>query len=224
MSRAFRIPEGGIKELKFTTSGYTVLTDEGTDLLDYYSETGASVTTNAGFGCSVGGGRESNDVLTPFDLKTGVTIPARRYSESFVYSEVWTPSQYPAVIDLFYLYEGFFGGELHKLAPSLTATPFTGLYLSTGATLSWIDIPDISADYLSTVLNFSGSYAFLPKMALEANVRWNRDTDFMEFQYRYRWRFAPLSDFFVVYNEERTGDLDTTFRGLIFKIVGYLAI
>ena len=59
-------------------------------------------------------------------------------------------------------------------------------------------------------------------MALEANVGWNRDTDFLEFQYRYRWRFASLSDFFVVYNEERTGSFDTTFRGLMFKIVVYL--
>ncbi|HLG20860.1 MAG TPA: DUF5916 domain-containing protein [Bdellovibrionota bacterium] len=223
--RSFLFPEYGFSETKVGVQGNFFTSDEMDQFLDYTSQGDITLTSNSGYTYHIVGKHFSDRALNPFVLNSKVTIPAGRYTESNVGFGYFTPSRYAISGSVEYSYGGFYGGTIHTWIPTFTAKPIDGLYLKTDASISRIEIPSLNADYFSSALNFSGSYSFLFKMSIDANVGWNQDNSLLVFQYRYRWHFASLSDLFVVYNEERaSSNLNTSFRGLIFKIVGYFSI
>ncbi|MFH1263231.1 MAG: DUF5916 domain-containing protein [Pseudomonadota bacterium] len=220
VDRAILLPERGIKRLTLETAGNVFSSDEFNALRDWTAIVDGLVETVSGYTFLAAGYLMSQDVLTSFDLKPGVTIPVGRYTHPQLFTQVTTPYQNPITLDLTYKYAGFFGGTIHQWSPTIYGKPFPGLIFKTGAQINWIRLPDLSADYVSNTLNFSGSYSFRPGLALETNSGWNRTDDILELQYRFRWRFAPLSEFFAVYSEERTAsNFSTHLRGLIFKVV-----
>jgi len=65
-------------------------------------------------------------------------------------------------------------------------------------------------------------YAFNPKMSLSALIQYNSDTDQVSSNIRFRLIHHPLSDFYVVYNDQREtkvgiSDRKRSDRSLTFK-------
>lgn len=225
LARDLRLPDQGFRLWQFGLYGENYFSDELDEVLDYYYEGSTTLVSNTGFKIVGTGQRFSDKVTAPFDLKTGVTVPVGRYTETQYAITGFTPNQYVFSSQFKYLYGGFFGGRIHKFQPKLIARPMTALYLRAAADVSVIDIDSIGAGYTATALNFTGHYSFTTKMFFETNVTWNNLQDGLVFQYRYRWRFLPLSDFFAIYKEQRTAsNFDASFRELLFKVTVYFSI
>ncbi|MFH1017725.1 MAG: DUF5916 domain-containing protein [Pseudomonadota bacterium] len=224
LARDLRFPNRGVQLLRFGLYGQQFFNDSVDQAIDYYYEGSSTLLTNGGFQVVGTGQRQSDKVLTPFDLKPGVTVPTGRYSETQYAISFTTPQQYDVAGQFKYLTGGYFGGRIHHFQPKVMLRPFTALYLRTAADVALIGIDRLGAAYTATALNFTGHYSFTTKMFLEANAAWNSVQDALTLQYRYRYRFLPLSDFYIIYREQRTASsMDTVFRELLFKIAVYFA-
>ena len=57
------------------------------------------------------------------------------------------------------------------------------------------------------------------KIFLTTFVQYNDQVDNLNTNIRFQWRFAPVSDLFIVYSENSyTGDFSSKNRGLVVKI------
>ncbi len=91
-----------------------------------------------------------------------------------------------------------------------------------GLTLNWITLPaGLSSVALAkedafqtTVASARTTYMFSPAMAVSALVQYNSTAKSLGSSIRFRWEYAPSSDFFVVYSDGRDTRLGDRFPGL----------
>ncbi len=67
------------------------------------------------------------------------------------------------------------------------------------------------------------NYSFSPRMFLSGLVQYNSGSDTFSTNLRLRWEFAPSSELFLVYTEDRDTDVldrwsDLSNRGLVLKV------
>ena len=67
------------------------------------------------------------------------------------------------------------------------------------------------------------SYSFSPRMFLSGLVQYSTNSDTFSTNLRLRWEYAPGSEIFIVYTEERDTDVFDRFselsnRGLVIKV------
>lgn len=67
------------------------------------------------------------------------------------------------------------------------------------------------------------NYSFSPRMFLSGLLQFNSGTDSFSTNFRLRWEFAPGSELFLVYTEDRDTSVldrwsDLSNRGLVVKI------
>jgi hypothetical protein len=223
--RAFRLPERNIRKLSLIASGGFFVADEIDEILDYSAGPAISLQTNGGYLASLEYVFASDKVLTPFDIEDEVTIPAGRFDSHLVTVTGATPSKYQVSGALAYTFGDYFGGTLHQFGPDLSLQPWHGLSARTIATISRLDFAQFQSDFVAAAVNSAVSYSFTTSMYFDLNLGFNTADDEVLLQYRYRWRFRPLSDFFIVLSEERASDsFASRFRSLIFKVVVFASI
>ncbi|OFW09274.1 MAG: hypothetical protein A3H27_03700 [Acidobacteria bacterium RIFCSPLOWO2_02_FULL_59_13] len=61
------------------------------------------------------------------------------------------------------------------------------------------------------------AYSFNPRMFLNALIQYNSDTNQVSSNIRFRLIHRPLSDLFIVYNEQRDNQRDLTDRTITLK-------
>ncbi|GAG99969.1 unnamed protein product, partial [marine sediment metagenome] len=75
--------------------------------------------------------------------------------------------------------------------------------------------------YSSAVLVLIGprlDITFSDKLSLTTFAQYNNQIDNFNVNIRFQWRFAPVSDFYIVYTENTyPGDFKTKNRGLVAK-------
>lgn len=119
----------------------------------------------------------------------------------------------------------FYNGYRYGLAGylSLRYQPY-GL-ISMSFNYSIIDLP---APYASTDLFLIGpriDLTFTQKMFLTTFIQYNNQSDNININARFQWRFAPVSDFFLVYTDNYySTDLKTKNRGIVMKLTYWLNI
>ena len=76
-----------------------------------------------------------------------------------------------------------------------------------------------AADFVTSLYTLRGNYSFSTNMYLDALMQVNRDTHQVNTNIRFNLMHHPLSDLFIVYNEQRftTPDALRAGRGLIVK-------
>jgi hypothetical protein len=89
------------------------------------------------------------------------------------------------------------------------------------ASVDWsrnvVDLP--GGDFTTDLIGVRADAAFSPKMFLQALLQYNTASETVSTNIRYRFIHHPLSDFYVVYNEERGTEGDTeTQRALSVKV------
>ncbi len=67
------------------------------------------------------------------------------------------------------------------------------------------------------------TYSLTPRTFLSGLVQYNSQSDALSGNFRFRWEWAPGSELFLVYTEERTTDVlsrwsDLSNRGLAIKV------
>ncbi len=223
--RRYRLAQHNINQLNFTLRGSMNFSDEVDDLLDYSVGIRSFVETNSDYTFTLRVDYFSDEVLEVFDIADKVDIPVGRYTEAALEVAATMPERYNIGAFATYRYGGFFGGTIHQFRPGFLVRPLSTLYFNSSANVSLIDIPDLQADFVTAALNSSASYSINQQMYLDANASWNQPDDQLNFQYRFRWRFRPLSDLFVVYSEEREdASFDALFRSFLVKVVVYFNV
>ena len=100
------------------------------------------------------------------------------------------------------------------------------LSLEPSVELNWIDLPDQQAftgQFNQHVARTRVTYSLTPRTFLSGLVQYNSQSDALSGNFRFRWEWAPGSELFLVYTEERTTDVlsrwsDLSNRGLAIKV------
>ena len=70
--------------------------------------------------------------------------------------------------------------------------------------VSYNDVKLPAGDFTTTVVGLRADYAFTPLMFVGGLVQYDSDSDSFSSNLRFRWEYAPGSEFFAVYTDERT--------------------
>ena len=91
---------------------------------------------------------------------------------------------------------------------------------------NWIDLPDQQAfagEFNQHVARTRVTYSLTPRTFLSGLVQYNSGTRRVSGNFRFRWEWAPGSEFFLVFTEERNTDILDRWsaplnRGLVIKV------
>ena len=88
--------------------------------------------------------------------------------------------------------------------------------------VSYNDVKLPAGDFTTTLVGLRADYAFTPLMFVGGLVQYDSDSDSFSSNLRFRWEYAPGSEFFAVYTDERTtlggGYPDLQNRAFVLKI------
>ncbi len=140
-------------------------------------------------------------VQTPFDNVSGVTVPAGNYDHKEAQLVFMTDRRAPLSFSIDSTIGGFFGGNRVSAEP---AVPYrVGEKFS--SELSWdyndISLPVPNGDFKINLGKLRLTYAFTPKIALQALVQYNERDDLVATNLRFSWVQSANAGFFLVYNE-----------------------
>ena len=95
------------------------------------------------------------------------------------------------------------------------------------ASIQWRDVSleILKADFITSVVTVRTNYSFTPNMFLDSLLQYNRTLDLFNANVRFNFIHRPLSDFFIVYNEQRFVEPGSppSGRGIIVKFTRMMA-
>ncbi|MBT8403385.1 MAG: carbohydrate binding family 9 domain-containing protein [Gemmatimonadetes bacterium] len=152
--------------------------------------------------------RDFDRLDVPFEVATDLAVPRGRYT--FTNNRLWfrAGEQRRLSGSVSYQWGAYYHGELKSLSLSQGRLVVTNQFsLEPGVSLNLIDLPEGDSD--QTVFRLRSDYAFSPRMFASALVQYNTATDYLSSNVRFRWEYAPGSELFVVWTDDR----DTGFGG-----------
>ena len=164
--------------------------------------------------------------LTQDERITGATIPAGRYPFGSAQASYSFGPQRFLSGNVSARYGTFYDGHLASAGISrgrIVVIP--QLSLEPSVSYNWVDLP--SETYNTTLAVTRVNFTFTPRMFLSALVQYNSSNDSFSANARLRWEYAPGSEIFLVYTEERdTSDFERfpvlSDRGLVLKVTRLL--
>ena len=158
---------------------------------------------------------------------SGAQIPANRYAFQDLEIGYSFGRQRPYSGNLTFLRGDYFGGERTSIGftrarieilPQLSVEP--------SIEFNWIDLPalqEFEGQYNQHVGRTRVSYSLSPRMYVSGLVQYNAGSDRFSNNFRLRWEWAPGSELFIVYTEDRDTDVldrwsDLVNRGFVIKV------
>jgi len=124
-----------------------------------------------------------------------------------------------------WIFGGLWSGTQKTLQATLTAKPGYRFTASLGAqrTAAELDLP--AASFVKTFWTGKGSYSFSRNMFIDALVQYDPATDQLNSNVRFNFIHHPLSDLYIVWNEQRffTGEDVAPGRSLTIKVTQMVA-
>ncbi|MDR0786316.1 MAG: carbohydrate binding family 9 domain-containing protein [Gemmatimonadota bacterium] len=126
-----------------------------------------------------------------------------------------------------FLWGGFYTGE-HRLfrlsSGRMEVTP--QISLEPSFEFNWINVPEANGtvQYNQHVARTRLTYTLTPRAYLSSYMQYNAGTNNVSGNFRFRWEWAPGSELFVVYTEDRNTDVldnrwsELSNRGLVVKV------
>lgn len=140
-------------------------------------------------------------VLTPFEIVSGVSVPVGTYNHSEVQLVYQTNLSAPLSLDVQVRSGGLFGGDRVSVTPTVAWR--VGDRFS--SELSWnyndIDLPVANGDFKINIGRLRLSYSFTPKILLQALVQFNERERTVGTNLRFAWLQNANAGFYLVYNE-----------------------
>jgi hypothetical protein len=116
-------------------------------------------------------------------------------------------------------YGGFFNGTRFNLNTELNyrVQPYGSLAIETSYNRVMLPEPYTSADFM--LIGPRLDVTFTDKLFFTTFVQYNNQIDNLNVNMRFQWRFAPVSDLFIVYTENSyPANFKTKNRGLVIKL------
>ena len=138
-------------------------------------------------------------VLEPFDIVEGISISPGEYDHEEFTIYASTDKSAPIDFGLQFVAGGFFGGDRVTLAPSVGYRIGDQFKVDFSVNHNNVKVPGGAFEFSLSQLKVS--YAFTPKISLQAFVQHNERDDVFATNLRFSWLRSANSGLFVVYNE-----------------------
>ena len=153
---------------------------------------------------------------------SGATIPAGRYSFYDVRLGYSLGSQRPYSGNLSLRRGDYYGGTLTSAGLSRGRVEVTPqISVEPSISFNWIDLPQGRFDQHVVVTRVT--YTLTPRAFVSGLVQYNSRSRTLSGNFRFRWEWAPGSELFIVYTEDRNTDVldrwsELSNRGFVIKI------
>ena len=158
-----------------------------------------------------------------FDITPSVSIPGGRYTFRDVQIAYNFGLQRPYSGNLSVRYGSFYGGTRTSVGfQRARIEVLPQLSLEPSLSFNWVDLDQLG-DFTQHVAATRVSYSFSPRLFLSGLVQYSSLARSLSANLRLRWEYAPGSELFVVYTEERDTDVFDRFsalsnRALVVKV------
>lgn len=167
-------------------------------------------------------GNSFERLVVPFRISPGVIIPVGGYAFNDVQVSYNFGLQRKYSGRLSFQTGDFYSGTRNSVGFSQGRVEILPQFsMEPSISFNWVDLPEgkFNTHVAATRLN----YSFTPRMFLSGLVQYNTLTDGMSSNVRLRWEYAPGSELFVVFTDDRDMDVLDRFselsnRGLVIKI------
>ena len=165
--------------------------------------------------------------LTEDTSVSGATMPAGRYSFHDMELTYFFGPHRRASGNLSLTRGSFYSGDVMSVGISrgrIEVLP--QLSLEPSIEFNWIDLPELQAfdgQFNQHVVRTRITYSLSPRSFLSGLVQYNSGSDTFSTNVRLRWEWAPGSELFIVYTEDRNADVldrwsELSTRGLVIKV------
>ncbi len=158
----------------------------------------------------------------PFAIRKNVVLPARDYHYRSYVVWYYTNKSKPASIDVKYYGGDFYEGR--KSTWKIAGRVQPGYRFSAGVDLERNDVVLPQGTFLTSVVGLRGKYSFSPRLVLNALIQYNSDTKQVNSNIRFRFTHRPLSDIYVVYNEQHDVTRNRNDRALTLKFTQLIGL
>lgn len=162
--------------------------------------------------------RDFDRLDRPFEVATDLAVPTGRYTFTSHRVNFRSGEQRRLSGSVSYQWGAYYHGDLKSLSVNQGRLVVSNQFsLEPGVSLNLIDLPEGESD--QTVFRLRSDYAFSARMFASALVQYNTATDDLSSNVRFRWEYAPGSELFVVWTDDRdTGPGGTGLRARALAI------
>ncbi len=120
---------------------------------------------------------------------------------------------------------GFYNGKITTLAASTNIRFGYWANFNVAYNYNNINLPDQYGDIDLHLLRFRGLFSFTNKLFFNNTIQYNSQSENFSVFSRLQWRYAPLSDLFLIYNQNNsTNGFDLRNRSIILKLTYRFAV
>ncbi|MEO6401170.1 MAG: DUF5916 domain-containing protein [Vicinamibacteria bacterium] len=114
---------------------------------------------------------------------------------------------------------GLWNGRQTSVAPQLRLRPNYRFFVQAGVSRTKIDLDPQNAHFVQSLLTVRSNYSFSKSMFLDALVQYDSDQKLRNTNIRFNFIHRPLSDLYVVFNEQKfdTPEAPASGRSLVVK-------
>jgi hypothetical protein len=215
----------GIRELHPHTR-YNIYTDQSNVKLTHTNHVAMSVFFENGANVEYAWNPRFERIVTPFKIRPDQSFQAGQYgwNEYQLLVETNHSKMVSASLDL--TTGGFWSGTQRSTKLGVIVRPSYHLLFDLALQRNDIDLPFPMRAFVTNLVTSRIGYAFSTRTFLDTLLQYNTDLKQLSANVRFDLIHRPLSDLFVVYNEQQLTDQPTpinTGRGLIVKYTHMLA-
>ena len=215
----------GIRELHPHTR-YNIYTDQSNVKVTHTNHVAMSVFFENGANVEFAANPRFERIVTPFKVRPDQAFQVGQYgwTEYNLLVETNHSRMVSASLDL--TTGGFWSGTQRSTKLGMIVRPSYHLSFDLALQRNDIDLPFPMHAFVTNLVTSRVGYAFSTRMFLDTLLQYNTDLKQLSANVRFDLIHRPLSDLFVVYNEQRLTDQPTpvnTGRGLIVKYTHMLA-
>ena len=152
---------------------------------------------------SVQGGINFERLQVPLQVSSAVSVPVGNYdfkSVTFLYG---LGAQRTVSGSFSFQIGEFYDGTIRTVGYNRGRISVLDQF-SLEPSVSFNDVKLPAGDFTTTLVGVRADYAFTPLMFVGGLVQFDSDSDSFSSNLRFRWEYAPGSEFFAVYTDERT--------------------
>ena len=170
---------------------------------------------------SVFGNSNFERLDTPLQVSSAVSVPVGDYDFKSVSFQYGLGGQRRVSGSFSFQIGEFYDGTIRTVGYNRGRISVLDRF-SLEPSVSFNDVKLPAGDFTTTLVGLRADYAFSPLMFMGGLVQYDSDSDSFSSNLRFRWEYAPGSEFFAVYTDERStlrsGIPELETRAFVLKI------
>ncbi len=167
-----------------------------------------------------------NQLESPLKLNPGVdSLPAGAYGWNEISILANSDLSRPLALESRWTFGGLYNGSQKTVSATVTWRPSFRVRLSAGVQRTDGDLDLARGEFVNAVYRLRANYSFTPAMFIDALTQYDPTTEQFNANVRFNLIHHPLSDLFIVYNDQRflTADAPVAGRSIAVKLTQMLS-